>query len=569
MKLYPEHLPESVLNDPKRSAEVRVYETLAGLDGPYVVFYSVNWQARINGNTRDGEADFVIAHPELGILVIEVKGGGIDYDATSGEWTTTDRYGEVFKIDPIEQARKNHYTLLEKLIDLPGWDRNRFLTIGHAVCFPDIVNKDRFLRLDLPRSIVIDHDDLGNINTTIVDVFENYQNQSTFRQGELGKDRLAMVEGLLARSFKISTPLGVELELEDKRLVELTEQQFRLLDFLGNRRRALIAGCAGSGKTMLAIEKARQLSEQGFNVLLTCFNAALAENLAQRLPEITVLHFHGLCREMANRVGSVLRPYADEQEYNDKILPEALMNAIDDSDLRFDAIIVDEGQDFKENYWIALMGLISEKQGVFYVFYDDNQNLYGGAATLSGIIDEPPFMLSENCRNTQAIHKVVANFHNNCEALVCHGPAGRFPEFIQYKDSSQMLHFLQSMLYHLIEDEYIRAEDIVILTPYGQERTALKAGLRMGNFTITSNVPARRSEIQATSIYKFKGLERRVVIIAEIDTRFSYNTEMVMYVGCSRARTHLVLFAQENISPDLKKQIERLCAPSKSQWEFL
>jgi hypothetical protein len=139
-KLYPEHLPESILTDPKRNAEKKVFEALSGLESSFIVFYSVAWQARKDGYTRDGEADFVIAHPDYGVLVLEVKGGGVAYDATTGQWITTDRYGESFVIDPVEQARKSHYTLLDKLKDLPEWDSSRFLTIGHAVCFPDVTS---------------------------------------------------------------------------------------------------------------------------------------------------------------------------------------------------------------------------------------------------------------------------------------------------------------------------------------------------------------------------------------------------------------------------------------------
>ncbi|MBX3038563.1 MAG: NERD domain-containing protein [Anaerolineales bacterium] len=56
----------------------------------FVIFYNVAWQARRDGYTRDGEADFVIAHPDYGVLVLEVKGGGVTYDAITGQWTTTD-----------------------------------------------------------------------------------------------------------------------------------------------------------------------------------------------------------------------------------------------------------------------------------------------------------------------------------------------------------------------------------------------------------------------------------------------------------------------------------------------
>lgn len=559
-KIYPEHLPESVKSDPKRQAERKVFDTLSKLGSLFVVFYSVAWQARRDGYTRDGEADFVIAHPDYGVLVLEVKGGGVAYDATTGQWTTTDRYGEAFVIDPVEQAKKSHYTLLEKLKDLAEWDSSRFLTIGHAVCFPDVVIGSKALKLDLPREIVIDHDDLEKIEGNILRVFDHYAERT--RRAPLGKDRLVTVESLLARSFNIRTPLGVELDKEDERLIELTERQFSLLNFLASRRRALIAGCAGSGKTMLAVEKARQLHEQGFNVLLTCFNSALAEDLAKRLPEVTVLHFHGLCRELAKETGFTIQPVKDQQEFYDVALPEMLMKAVDETGPMFDAIIVDEGQDFLETFWVALASLLKEKEGIFYVFFDDNQNLYGGAS-LKGIVNDEPFLLSENCRNTKSIHKVVSSFYSDRKRIICNGPEGRIPELYFYQDTAGMLKGVQSILNKLVNEEHVATEDIVVLTPHGQERTELKIGARLGNFTLTENPPRRRNEIQTTTIYKFKGLERKVVIVAEVDDKFKYNPETLMYVGSSRARTHLLFFVAQNAPIEIKSQIETACKPTR------
>jgi Nuclease-related domain len=59
---------------------------------PYVVYSNVAWLTKVDGDEpRDGEADFVVAHPELGIMVIEVKGGGIR--RAGGQWESVDRTG--------------------------------------------------------------------------------------------------------------------------------------------------------------------------------------------------------------------------------------------------------------------------------------------------------------------------------------------------------------------------------------------------------------------------------------------------------------------------------------------
>ena len=61
----------------------------------------------------------------------------------------------------------------------------------------------------------------------------------------------------------------------------------------------------------------------------------------------------------------------------ERILPEALLAALDRLPRRFDAIVVDEGQDFLDSWWVPLMlSLADPEGGILYVFHDDNQKLY-------------------------------------------------------------------------------------------------------------------------------------------------------------------------------------------------
>ena len=538
-KIYPEHLPQSIIDDPLRNAERKVYEQLGELDNKFTVYYSVPWQSHSNySGVRDGEADFVIVHPDMGVIILEVKGGDISYDPNEGQWYTTS--GIKIK-DPVEQGRRNHYALLDQLRNLPGWDNSRYINIGHAVCFPTIYVKEKTLKPDLSREIIIDKEDLDDIHESVAKLFF-YVFGSNSSSGAPGEDRMRVIEKLLARSFNLRTPLGVELEFEDRRLIELTDNQILALSFLGDRKRVAISGCAGSGKTMLAIEKAQQLNDLGLNVLLTCFNASLASELQKKLAgkEISILHFHELAKEIVKEVGFRVRASKDEQEYNEIILPEALLEAAEEIGPAFGAIIVDEGQDFKDNYWIALSALL-QPDGYLYIFFDDNQNLYGSSQGFMGLITELPFPLNQNCRNTKSIHNTVIQFHHNPNGLICRGPDGRPPELLEYQTEEELLRIIQKLLNKLVNEENVRPEDIAIITPRSQEKSILKAGQRLGNFRLTHEPPRYPNGIQVASIHRFKGLERRVIILAEIDNRYNYNAEMLMYVGCSRARTQLYI----------------------------
>lgn len=548
-RVFPEHLPQSIIDDPLRKAERSIYEQLGKLSDKFTAYYSVPWQSHlVNSGVIDGEADFVIVHPDMGIVILEVKGGNISFDPTENQWFTT---GGIKIKDPLDQGRKNHYALLDKLQALPGWDKNRYINIGHAVSFPSVFVKEKTLKPDLSRDIILDKADLDELPNAITRIF-NHLFGKNIRNGAPGSDRIQIIEKLLACSFQLRTPLGVEIEFEDNRLIELTDTQMMALSFLGDRKRVAISGCAGSGKTMLAIEKAMQLHELGLNVLLTCFNISLANHLRNKLSgkEITILNFHDLAKEIIGQTGFRVRSSKNEGEYYDTILPEALLEAAEETGPIFDAIIVDEGQDFQENYWIALSGLL-KSEGYLYIFFDDNQNLYGGAQNFMGLITEQPFSLNQNCRNTKSIHNAVIKFHNNPNSIVCKGPDGRPPELISYETEDEFLRLVQSLINKLVNEEHVRASDIAIITPRSQEKSILKSGKRLGNFILTTETPKYPNEILATSIHKFKGLERRVIILGEIDNRFNYHADMVMYVGCSRARTQLYILHGKAVSSQL------------------
>ena len=553
-RMFPERLPQYILDDPKLAAERRVYNHLASLSDEYLVFYRCKWQQRkaTGRQPQDGEADFVIAHPKRGLLVIEVKGGRISYDPLTDRWTSTDRSNEVHEIkDPVVEAKSSHYALLDALKSMPRWPNNLWTTIGHVVCLTDVSVSNSMLRLDMPRQIVLDAEDLLHVSQAIDRAFDHYGEADD--QTGLNKAQLDMVQALLANSFTLKASLGLEISRLDERLIELTEDQHRMLDFIGNHPKAVIEGCAGSGKTMLAVEKAKRLARQGFSVVLVCFNFKLAEYLKQLLASsrVDVFHFHGFCRTIARKAQMNL---PDEREsmpdsYFNQTLPDALFDATDKLGPQYDAIIVDEGQDFSDTWWLPLrMQLRDSSPGIFYVFRDNNQNIYRRTDGSRGITgDEPPHQLVENCRNSNAIHRFVAAFHDRPAMLRCRAPEGIPVQAVFYQGDEHLLRQLSKLLHKVLIDGQVRPEDVAILTPRAQGRSILTPGMAVGSFRISYTSPETSNSIFTSTVHGFKGLERRVVIMVEIDQYIGPHLEQILYVGCSRARTHLTLLADQAV----------------------
>ena len=81
--------------DTKSPAERWLYEAFTReLGDDEVVFHHVKWIGNdYRGQHCDGETDFVVAHPHLGVLVVEAKEGRIRFNERTGRFISTDRHG--------------------------------------------------------------------------------------------------------------------------------------------------------------------------------------------------------------------------------------------------------------------------------------------------------------------------------------------------------------------------------------------------------------------------------------------------------------------------------------------
>lgn len=539
--------PERLQIETRSYAERTLYSAFQSqLANDFVIFHSVAWLARdTRSGARDGEADFVIAHPTQGLAILEVKGGAIRYDGATGEWYS----GSHLIKDPFEQAKSNKYSLLQKLKDLPYW-RSRRINISHAIAFPDVVVKGA-LRLDAPREIIMDLTDLPNLTAWLDNLF-SYWDAQAGSLSEIGHAGIEELIRLLSPSWQLRSPLAAAIQAEESEIIRLTEQQFQLLDFLAGHRRVAIAGCAGSGKTMLAVEQAARLARQGFRILLTCFNRNLAHFLRSQAglsPTVTVSHFHEICSHLAQqaRLLSQERQAQPTQTWFDQTLPELLLNAIETLGPQYDAIIVDEAQDFRPMWWLPLLYTLNDPdQGILYTFYDDNQVLYSNTTVqLPDGLER--FSLNRNCRNTQEIHQTFLPFYRSSLQPIALGPTGRKPKLHRYHSPADLQKQLRSELHQLIHQEELYTDDIVILTSRARDKSLLWRTPQLGSFHLTETWPPGDNEVFVTTVHSFKGLESPVILLAELDPEHTADLETIIYVGCSRARHHLVIFAPTNL----------------------
>jgi hypothetical protein len=340
------------------AAERRLYEGfLEQLAPEYVVYHSVDWVLGGKDGPSEGEADFVIAHPVDGVLVLEAKGGRLTYDTTTRRWTQSGHSGpHTLAEDPFHQARDEMYSLREILSAQEGWVR-WMPSYGYGVAMPD-GSYVADAHPAAPHEVVVDHDDMDRLALRIAEIMRYWRRPNrTF--GAEGMEALARALGF---AVEIRTPLKLEFDEEDRKIVELTADQAWILSFIAHRQRAVVTGPAGSGKTLLAIQIARRLADTGKPTLLTCFNKRLAEYLrtsTEGVEHVEVSHFHELCVQMAREAGLPLPPASVEpgSAYFERELPVLLGEAAAKLGPRYEGIVVDEAQDFREWWWPSLLAL--------------------------------------------------------------------------------------------------------------------------------------------------------------------------------------------------------------------
>lgn len=230
----------------------------------------------------------------------------------------------------------------------------------------------------------------------------------------------------------------------------------------------------------------------------------------------------------------------DKEEYFEKTMPEALALAAVDLGMRFDAIIVDEGQDFKTAWFNTLLDfLLKDAQlGIFYVFYDDNQRIYSREKIP---FSWPPYKLTRNMRNTDPIFEQVKKYYHLPERIRSSGIAGPDPWFVPCHNELDLYDTVQEVLEQLAQEK-IPMSRVTILTPRSSENSMWnKKPSRPGTYAPVWRLDAVANQVPVSSIPDFKGLENSVIILTELEHAYTKKAQELMYVATSRARDHLIV----------------------------
>ena len=509
-------------------SERYVYERFQSvLPDTWTVIHSQRFLLPEKRGAWEGELDFLILDPSRGAIGLEVKGGGVE--RTAAGWSSVDRRGTRHDIkDPGRQASSAVHAIRKYLETTPGFGGKGFrCRFGWGVVLPN-VESPADMGPDLPRDVVLDRSDFAHLRPSSVDrVFARHCGDGQ-PLSEAGAD--AFVATLVER-YPPAGRLFLQFKEENQRLEELTEQQMDILDSLAAHRRAAIKGAAGTGKTVLAMEKARRLATTGQRVLLLCFNRPLAQDLAARADGFgfDVETFHQFCRRLASQAGVRFEPRMKgdrDTRFWGEEAPARLLEALRQlpEDVRYDAIVVDEGQDFLPNWWSCLdEALRRRREGTLYAFYDSNQSIYGrDGGGPPGALEVMETRLVKNCRNTVRIAEYTARLVGTEPHVRAGAPQGQHVEEVICASSEEVVRRVAARLDQLVLREKVDPAAIAIVSTRTLKNSPFARDHRAGRFELVNLDERGRPPSSAShrvvfdTLHRFKGLERDVVILLDL-----------------------------------------------------
>lgn len=378
-------------------------------DGEWLVFNFFDryldpaWEIYIQPHLNGLRPDFVLLNPKVGIAVFEVK----DWDFNAMSYSIRTSHSGVpqlfadngvksflIKDNPIEKIYRYKREVFELYCPRLK-QRAGYAAITAGVIFTNSNRHEmvsffepllrHYNMLGCPDySPISGKDSLSNGATR--DVFpESLRNFSSLITEELAAD---FRNWLVEPDFSKSQRQPIELDTTQRNLVMSRTKS-------GYRR---IRGAAGSGKSLVLAARAAELANQGKDVLVVTFNITLAhylKDIAVRWPnktgkfrqQITWLNFHAWCRRVCESAG-LEDEYLGlwrQQEQVQSVLQVSLPNLVDkaltysnDQIPKYDAVLVDEGQDFLPEWW-ALLRKVCTSDGEMLLVADATQDIYDTA----------------------------------------------------------------------------------------------------------------------------------------------------------------------------------------------
>jgi superfamily I DNA and RNA helicase len=400
---------------------------------------------------------------------------------------------------------------------------------------------------------------------------------------------------LLFPEVRISLPKRDGEEIfghEIKRLRMLDHHQEVLArKYDGGHR--IIVGPSGSGKTLILVHKAALLKQYNpfiRKILFVCYNITLVNYIKRLLAEkgvglgeggVEVYHFFQLCSKI---LGEEVSYEAEDSEYY-SLVAEETFSRLKEKDLKYDAILVDEGQDFSDDMYQVITSLLNLKTYSLTIALDDHQTLYRQSQAWKEMgIQAQGRVHRISCvyRNTSEIAGFADRFIGRKDGSAAprekeqpdlfpdlytfHGPC---PEMKQFEGLEAMIGSVSDNIKEMIDSKECPASEVAILyaakTPWNMPDKNLPEMIEKAldtkgvlykwaseDYRSKKTYDITTNSVTLSTIHSVKGLDYYSVFLVGLDfigprIMALDHTKNLVYVGMTRARYRLFIpYINEN-----------------------
>jgi hypothetical protein len=574
--------------------EKRIAQRLeAKLEDDYLLWYDVPIGP---ANTHP---DFIILHPQRGILILEVKDWKPDNirSANKQSFELLTSSGIKHLINPLEQARQYAHAVSNVLQKDKQLTINSGVKAGHllfswsyGVVFPNI-SRSIFDASGLgeviePNRVICQDEMLESVDPE--EFQQRLWNMFTLKfRGKLSLPQLDRIRWHIFPEVRISTSSSPDLFQDDQQSGVIVPDLLRVMDLqqeqlarsLGEGHR-VIHGVAGSGKTLILGYRAVHLAQVCTKpILILCYNHILASKLRDVMVgkglegKVLVQTFHSWCSAQL-RAYNVNCPKnnGNVNEFYSSMV-DAFIRAVDNKHIpsgQYDAVLIDEGHDFRPEWLKLVVQMVDPQSNSLLVLYDDAQSIYEHTKkqkfsfkSLGIQAQGRTTILKVNYRNTQEILSVAASFARELLSPVdadedgmpvlqpmSAGRHGISPTLVNLPSLDE-----ESMwIINQLKDENRTGtpwKDMAILYrsyyPVGQ---TLERRLKAAGIPVSSKKAVRFTDDQDTvkliTMHSSKGLEFPIVAIPDIglmpDEKCVSEEEVrLLYVAMTRATSRLMM----------------------------
>ena len=542
-KIYPEFALSQKMRAPSEEKFRRA--VCESFSDEWTAFFNLEFTNDDACRCVSGEIDFALFHEIYGIAIVEIKGGKISF-SPSGEILQN---GHKFEKDPWAQSNHQKNCLID-FLDKKFGIKNPPFAIAAIPCFPDSTRAEAQTPPVFRARAIWGEDLADGLEDFVVNFLKNSRSREEALQTK-GVD-FGIVRCAIQNLFEIAEKLRDHSREESETLYRLTMEQACALNAdAGGLRRFRVSGSCGTGKTLIATEKARRLASEGKSVLLLCYNILLASHLKRSVKKTEnvvagafseiACNFLGIDHDLPSRF-----PKEEKKKFFDE-LPNKFYEHLRASPKKFDAVIVDEAQDFSAEMWRGVEELVSA-DGYFVIFYDWQQNLFKRMVEFPPMLaNVPNFSLSMNCRNTKKIFRKVNDFLP-CKAEVWeNSPEGERVEEFFPKTREESREMLEKIL-HDLRTRSVPGSEITIIGARSDFReTPIGENTQLDRFELVSLGAKRifkKDVVNYFTIERFKGCETGTLILIDVKPGAGFYgswDQGKLYTAASRAKNRLYI----------------------------